>query len=68
MSCCLQLKKGLSMVRKKGKLPGETISVNSTKEYGVDVLRCNKKFQSKKGEKVLIIDDILAKAGQQEQQ
>ncbi|MFA5024957.1 MAG: adenine phosphoribosyltransferase [Candidatus Shapirobacteria bacterium] len=53
---------GLSLVRKKGKLPYETIEESYQKEYGLDVLTIHKDA-IKKGEKVLIVDDLLATGG-----
>ena len=52
-------------VRKKGKLPGDTISVTYQKEYGPDV------FEMKEDafdgidqvKKVILIDDLLGKGG-----
>lgn len=53
---------GVSLVRKKGKLPYETIEEKYDKEYGPDVLTMHKDT-IKKGEKVLIVDDLLATGG-----
>ena len=53
---------GVCLVRKQGKLPYKTIKENYQKEYGVDVLTIHEDT-IKKGEKVLIIDDILATGG-----
>jgi adenine phosphoribosyltransferase len=52
----------LSLVRKKGKLPGKTISQTYQLEYGEDVLETHEDAVDK-GEKVLIVDDILATGG-----
>ena len=49
-------------VRKKGKLPAETVSVDYSLEYGVDVLEIHKDA-IKKGQKVAIVDDLLATGG-----
>jgi len=49
-------------VRKKGKLPYETIDVTYELEYGTDTL-CVHKDAIKAGERVLIIDDLLATGG-----
>lgn len=46
-------------VRKQGKLPGECVSEEYTKEYGKDVF-CAQKDAIKQGQKVLIVDDICA--------
>lgn len=53
---------GFVPVRKKGKLPAETVSVDYSLEYGVDVLEINKDA-IKKGQKVAIVDDLLATGG-----
>jgi len=53
---------GCIPTRKKGKLPGDTHSVEYNLEYGTDVFE----MQSgaiKKGQKVLIVDDLLATGG-----
>ena len=57
-----KLKKGVAMVRKKGKLPGKIISLDSTKEYGKDILEIQE-ASIIKGERVLIVDDVLATGG-----
>lgn len=53
---------GFVPVRKKGKLPWETISVTYDLEYGTDTLEIHKDAFSK-GENVLIVDDVLATGG-----
>lgn len=49
-------------VRKPGKLPRETISQSFTLEYGTDTLEMHKDAV-KPGQKVLIVDDLLATGG-----
>ncbi|XP_005093222.1 adenine phosphoribosyltransferase [Aplysia californica] len=49
-------------VRKKGKLPGAVERVSYTLEYGSDEFEVQKDSVSK-GQKVLIIDDLLATGG-----
>lgn len=49
-------------VRKKGKLPYETINVTYELEYGTDTLEMHVDAISK-GQKVLILDDLLATGG-----
>lgn len=49
-------------VRKKGKLPYSTISQNYDLEYGTNTIEIHTDA-IKKGEKVLIIDDLLATGG-----
>ncbi len=58
----LRLGKGLVPVRKPGKLPAETISQSYELEYGVDTLEMHKDALEE-GEKVIIIDDLLATGG-----
>ncbi|NEZ45641.1 adenine phosphoribosyltransferase [Clostridium niameyense] len=53
---------GFVPIRKKGKLPYETISVQYDLEYGKDELEIHKDA-IKPGEKVVIIDDLLATGG-----
>jgi adenine phosphoribosyltransferase len=54
--------KGLILVRKKGKLPRETISESYELEYGEATLEMH--IDSiKKGQKVVIIDDLIATGG-----
>lgn len=49
-------------VRKRGKLPGETLKVEYALEYGTDVFEIQE-GGIKAGQKVLIIDDLLATGG-----
>lgn len=56
------LKKGFIIVRKKGKLPRETISENYDLEYGTAVLEMHKDA-IKPGQKVVIVDDLIATGG-----
>lgn len=56
------LHKGFVMVRKKGKLPGETVSLTYDLEYGTDTIEMLP-TSLKKGEKVLVLDDVLATGG-----
>ena len=53
---------GVIPVRKPGKLPGQTISVSYELEYGVDALEIHHDAVAS-GEKVLIVDDLLATGG-----
>ena len=57
-----KIKAGFVPVRKKGKLPCKTICASYELEYGTDTLEIHKDAISK-GEKVLIIDDLLATGG-----
>ena len=57
-----QLSIGFIAVRKKGKLPWQTISVQYELEYGTDELEIH--IDSiKKGDRILIIDDLIATGG-----
>jgi len=53
---------GFVPVRKKGKLPHKTISATYQLEYGTDTLEIHKDAV-KRGERILIIDDLLATGG-----
>ncbi len=53
---------GMAIVRKKGKLPCETIIREHNLEYGRGVMEIHKDA-IKKGERILIIDDVLATGG-----
>ena len=53
---------GFIPVRKKGKLPAETISISYDLEYGQDELEIHKDG-IKKGQRIAIIDDLLATGG-----
>jgi len=54
--------KGLILVRKKGKLPRETIFESYELEYGEATLEMHTD-SIKKGQKVVIIDDLIATGG-----
>ncbi len=53
---------GFIPVRKKGKLPAKTRAVTYDLEYGTDTLEIHEDAL-KKGDKVVIIDDLLATGG-----
>lgn len=57
-----ELNKGMVIVRKPGKLPGETVSEEYQLEYGTDKIEIQKDAL-KPGEKVVVIDDLLATGG-----
>jgi len=57
-----RLKAGMVMVRKKGKLPYKTECQEFDLEYGKGILEIHKD-SIKKGEKVLLVDDVLATGG-----
>lgn len=54
--------KGFVPVRKKGKLPCETISADYELEYGTATIEIHKDA-IKKGQKVVIVDDLIATGG-----
>ncbi len=56
------LKTGFVPVRKPGKLPAETVKYEYKLEYGTDSLEIHKDAILK-GQKVLIVDDLLATGG-----
>lgn len=53
---------GVVLVRKPGKLPGETVKKSYELEYGTDTLEIHTDA-IKKGERILIADDLLATGG-----
>ena len=57
-----QIDAGLVPVRKLGKLPAETISVEYALEYGSNTLEIHRDAIAP-GQKVLIVDDLLATGG-----
>lgn len=52
----------LSVIRKKGKLPFDTVSASYELEYGTDTLEMHKDAVNP-GDKVAVIDDLLATGG-----
>ena len=56
------LKKPFIMLRKKNKLPADTHSIDFELEYGTATIEVHKDSINK-GEKVLIIDDLIATGG-----
>jgi adenine phosphoribosyltransferase len=53
---------GFVPIRKKGKLPWKTIGQEYTLEYGVDVIEMHEDA-IRKGERILIVDDLIATGG-----
>jgi adenine phosphoribosyltransferase len=53
---------GIVLVRKPGKLPSETFKKSYELEYGTDTLEIHTDA-IKKGERILIADDLLATGG-----
>ncbi|NQV56510.1 MAG: adenine phosphoribosyltransferase [Rhodospirillales bacterium] len=58
----LKLGLGFTMVRKKDKLPGKTISYEYDLEYGSDVIEIQDDAVAP-GQKVVLLDDLLATGG-----
>lgn len=58
----LRLKAAFVPVRKEGKLPGRCVSATYEKEYGTDVFCCQYDAITT-GQKVIIVDDIIATGG-----
>ena len=56
------MRKGFVPVRKKGKLPCETISMEYDLEYGSAVVEMHKD-SIKPGQKVVLVDDLIATGG-----
>ena len=57
-----KLDKGLVLARKKGKLPCETVDCTYELEYGSATIEMHKDA-IKKGDKVVVVDDLLATGG-----
>ncbi len=57
-----ELHKPLILVRKKGKLPCETVSREYALEYGTATIEMHKDA-IKKGQKAVIVDDLIATGG-----
>lgn len=58
----LNLEAGFIPVRKPGKLPAETVSYEYELEYGTDRVEMHRD-SIQKGDKVLVVDDLLATGG-----
>jgi adenine phosphoribosyltransferase len=58
------IRRGLPLIllRKKGKLPGETYRISFTLEYGEDVLEVHRS-DVHAGQKLLLVDDLIATGG-----
>ena len=57
-----QLSAGFVPVRKKGKLPHATVRIAYSLEYGVDEMEMHKDAV-KPGERVILVDDLIATGG-----
>ncbi len=62
MPIAYNLKKGFIPIRKKGKLPAEVVSKEYSLEYGTATIEMHKDAV-KPGQKVVIVDDLLATGG-----
>lgn len=58
----LKLNAGLVLIRKKGKLPWKTLTYSYSLEYGEETVEVHEDAINE-GEKVLIVDDLLATGG-----
>lgn len=56
------MKAGLALARKKGKLPYETVCVDYALEYGTACLEMHTDA-IRRGDRVLVVDDLLATGG-----
>jgi len=57
-----QLSAGFIPIRKKGKLPHETVRIAYSLEYGVDEMEMHKDAVAP-GERVILVDDLIATGG-----
>ncbi|ATU90886.1 adenine phosphoribosyltransferase [Phyllobacterium zundukense] len=57
-----QLSSGFVPIRKKGKLPHDTVSIAYSLEYGVDEMEMHRDAIVP-GEKVILVDDLIATGG-----
>jgi adenine phosphoribosyltransferase len=57
-----QLSAGFVPIRKKGKLPHETVRIAYSLEYGVDEMEIHRDAVAP-GERVLLVDDLIATGG-----
>ncbi len=53
---------GFAMVRKKGKLPGKTVSFTYDLEYGTDTIEIQEDAIAP-GQRVIVVDDLIATGG-----
>ncbi|MGE3644240.1 MAG: adenine phosphoribosyltransferase [Beijerinckiaceae bacterium] len=57
-----QLSAGFVPIRKKGKLPHETVSIAYSLEYGIDEMEMHRDAVTP-GERVILVDDLIATGG-----
>ena len=62
MPIAYNLKKPFALVRKKGKLPRETVEMSYDLEYGSATIEMHKDA-IKPGQKVVLVDDLIATGG-----
>ncbi len=62
MALAFRMGLGFAPIRKKGKLPYKTFSASYELEYGTDSIEIHQDA-IKKGDKVIIVDDLLATGG-----
>src|SRR4051795_9100235 len=58
----LKLGCGFIMLRKRGKLPGQTVGLNYALEYGMDRIEVQADA-IQRGQRVVVVDDLLATGG-----
>src|SRR5919107_712801 len=57
-----QVSAGLVPIRKKGKLPHQTVRIAYSLEYGIDEMEMHEDAVEK-GERVILVDDLIATGG-----
>src|SRR5438270_2357947 len=57
-----QLSAGFVPIRKKGKLPHQTVSIAYSLEYGLDEMEVHEDAVAK-GDRVILVDDLIATGG-----
>jgi len=57
-----QVSAGFIPIRKKGKLPYKRVSIGYSLEYGIDEMEMHEDAV-KKGERVILVDDLIATGG-----
>lgn len=62
MPIAYNLKKPFVLIRKKGKLPCETVSIDYDLEYGKATIEMHRD-SIQRGQRVLIVDDLIATGG-----
>jgi adenine phosphoribosyltransferase len=57
-----QMSSGFVPIRKKGKLPHDTVRIAYSLEYGIDEMEMHRDA-IKPGDKVILVDDLIATGG-----